>query len=817
MATKQWFLDLATDFRHGLRMLRKNPGFTTVAVLTLALGIGANTAIFSVVEGVLLRPLPYDHPESLVEVWNTFPGFDVLGLSAGDYADWHREARSFSAMGAYAEISQGYNLTGAGEPERVQASFATSDLFPLLGVRAVAGRTFVPEEDKPGSAAVVLLSHHYWQRRFGADAGIVGRSILLDGNKYTVIGVLPASYQLYRSMDLWLPLGRYPDDQTAHLHHAFVPIARLKPHVTVATARAEIETLNRQEAVAFPDTHQSWGTQVRILEDPSASKLRRTLLVLSGAVGLVLLIACANIANLLLARNAARQREMALRTALVANQWRLTRQLLTESILLALCGGGIGLLLAVAGIQALGALAPEGLSAVRETSIDGRVLAFTLGVCVAAGITCGLLPALHSRVRNLNHVLKQGGKGAGAFGSHQVHNALVVVEIALALMPLIGAGLLLRSFRMLLEVAPGFQTDRVLSMQITQAAIPPSEFAKLSNEQQLDLGKKQSLQFEQIGDRIRSLPGVKSAGGISTLPLATDLREASRFLPEGLVLPTAAARPVAQVRTVSLGYFETVQIPLLHGRSFTQDDWSLQNVVVNDSLARRFFANQDPVGRRLNFCWSAPTPCWYVIVGVVGNVHQLGLDEAPTDDVYFTGGWTPGLVVRTTADPAAITARVIQAVHQVDPTLPVTQVLTMDGLRSNSLSPRRFSATLIGALAGLALLLSAVGIYGVMSYTVGQRTQEIGIRMALGAQSGNMLALILGRGVRLALAGIAAGLLGALALTRYLASLLFAVQSRDPLTFAAVAAFLLLVALVACYIPARRAMKVDPMVALRYE
>jgi putative ABC transport system permease protein len=817
MMTGRWFGDLADDVRYGFRVLRKNSGFTAVAVLTFALAIGANSAIFSVVENVLLRPLPYDHPESLVEIWNTYPGFDVLGLSPGDYTDWRREAKSFSAIGGYGEIAQGFNLTGVGEPERVQASQASSDLFSLLGVRAVVGRTFLPEEDKTGSAAVILLSYHYWQGRFGGDPAIVGRSVSLDGRPYTIVGVLPTSYQISRSLDIWLPMSRYPDDFTAHIHHGIVPVARLKPGVSLAAARAEIETLNRQEAIAFPDTHQNWGTTLQPLQDPSVAKLRRTLLVLFGAVGLVLLIACANIANLLLARNAAREREIALRTALGANPWRIVRQLLTESTLLAVTGGALGLLLAAIGVKALGALAPPELSVVRDTTLDGHVLAFTLGVCVAAGIICGLLPALQSRLRDLNNLLKQGSKGSGAFASRRIHSALVVSEIALALVPLVGAGLLLRSFRQLLEVAPGFQTDRVLSMQITQAALPVEEFVKLSNEQQIELGKKQALQFEEIAARVRALPGVKSAGGISTLPLAKDMREASRFLVEGQPLVGGAARPVAQTRSISLDYLATVGIPLMHGRTFTQADWSLQNILINDTLARRFFANEDPIGRRLNFCTLDKTPCWFAIVGIVGNVHQFGLDGAPTYDAYFAGGWTPNLVVRTAADPAALTAAVTEEVHKIDPALPVTQVMTLEGLVSNSLSPRRFSAVLIGVLAGLALALSAVGIYGVMSYTVGQRTQEIGIRLALGAQPRNMLVLILGRGTRLALAGIATGVLGALALTRFLSSLLFGVQAQDPLTFAGVAVLLMAVALAACYIPARRAMKVDPMVALRYE
>jgi putative ABC transport system permease protein len=818
MGKAGWLNDLSDDVRFGFRTLRKTPGFTAIAVITLALGIGANTAIFSVIENVLLRPLPYTNPESLVEIWNTYPGFEDVSLSSGDYFDFHRDAKSFSAMGAYGEISQGFNLTGVGEPERIQATIASSDLFPMLGIRPAIGRTFLPEEDKAGGASVLLLSHRYWQRRFGADPTVLDREVALDGRKYRIIGVLPESFQVMRTIDLWLPLHDYQGALDDHIHHGFVPVARLKPGVTASQAAAEVETLNGRELVAYPDSHKSWGTRVTRMEDPAAAKFRTTLIVLFAAVGLVLLIACANIANLLLARNASREREMALRSALGAAPGRLVRQLLTESVLLALCGGAAGLMLAWIGIGALSVLAPAELSLVVNTRIDWHVMLFALGICLAAGVLCGLLPALRARARDLNGVLKQGSKCAGAPGSHRAHNTLVVSEIALALVPLVGAGLLLQSFRHLLDVAPGFQTEHVLSMQITQASISPTEAAKLTPEQSIALGKKQSLQFDEIAQRVMALPGVKSAGGISTLPLANDMREASRFLVEGQPPPSTGVRPVAQVRTASPEYFSTVGIPLQKGRLLTRDDWATQDkIVVNDTLARRFFGDQDPVGRRLNFCSLDPTPCWFSIVGVVGNVHQFGLEAAPTYDAYFTGGWTPRLVVRTTSDAASVAAAITEAVHHVDPTLPVTEVTTLDGLVSRSVSPRRFAAVLIGILAALALLLSAVGIYGVMSYTVGQRTQEIGVRMALGAQPRNMLALILGRGARLALIGIAAGVLGALALTRFLSSLLFGVAPKDPLTFGGVALLLFGVALAACYVPARRALHVDPMVALRYE
>ena len=817
MAKATWLSDLADDVRFGFRTLRKTPGFTAIAIITLALGIGANTAIFSVVQSVLLRTLPYSHPESLVEIWNTYPNFQPVGLSAGDYLDFHRAAKSFSAMGSYYQVPQGFNLTGIGEPERVQTSTASFDLFSTLGIRAVVGRTFLPEEDQVHGPAVVLLSHAFWQRRFGADPAAVGRDVSLDGQKYRIVGVLPQTFEIGRDIDLWRPLSHdgYIDD---HIHHGTVAVARLKPGVTIDQARAEMNLLLQQEAAAFPDSHASWGTMVRSLEDPSAAKMRTTLLVLFGAVGLVLLIACANIANLLLARNAARDREMALRTALGAAPGRLVRQLLTESVLLSLCGGGIGLLLAAAGIRALTVLAPPELAAVRETGIDLRVLGFTLVVCLTAGILCGLLPALRARLRDLNGVLKQGGKSLGAPGSHRVNNTLVVAEIALALIPLIGAGLLLQSFRRLLDVAPGFQIDHLLSVQLTQATLSPEEADKLTDQQQLDLGKKQALQFDQIVQRVNALPGVKSSAGISTLPLGSEIRQASRFLIEGQPLPSGTVRPVAQTRVVTPEYFATVGIPLMRGRYLTRDDWTLQDkIVINETIAHRFFAGQDPIGHRLNFCSLDPKPCWSSIVGVVGDVHQFGLDAGPTYDAYFAGGWPSHLLVRTASDPAAIAAAVTRVVHEVEPDLPVTEITTMDGLLSRSLSPRRFASVLIAVLAGLALVLSAVGIYGVMSYTVGQRTQEIGVRMAMGAQPRNMLALILGRGASLALIGIAAGTLGALALTRFLSSLLFGVAPKDPLTFVAIALLLFGVALAACYVPARRAMRVDPMVALRYE
>jgi putative ABC transport system permease protein len=809
---------LAQDIRYGIRTLAKNPGFTMAAVLTLALGIGANTAIFSVIENVLLRPLPYPQPERLVEIWNTYePQVPRAGLSPGDYADWQKQNQSFSEMAAYARISQGFNLTGEGEPQRVLAGYASSELFPMLGAKVVAGRSFLPEEDRAGSEPVVILSHRLWQSRFGGDPGVVGRAIALDNQRYRVVGVLPARFQLLRWADLWMPLGQYGDDLTEHVHHAFDAVARLKPGVSLAQARDEISRLDQQEAIRYPDTHKNFGVRVQPLQDPSAASLRNTLLVLFGAVGLVLLIACVNTANLLLVRNAAREREVAVRTALGASSGRLMRQLLAESTLLALLGGALGLLLAIGGLKVLLAFVPADLAALQDSRLNGTVLAFTVAICIATGLACGLLPAFRALKTNLAGVLKQGSKGTSAAGHHRTHNLLVISEIAMALIPLIGAGLLLRSFQQMLEVDPGFRMDHILTMEIEQPALSFAQINQLSQEEQIKLGEKQARQFEQIAAQIRALPGVTEVGGIDDLPLSNEFRQASRFVIEGQPLPAAGARPIVQFRTVSLSYFSTVGIPLRAGRLLTEGDSKLLNVIINETMAERFWPRGDALGKRVNLCSLDPKPCWYTIIGIAGNVHQFGLDGQPTFDLYLTGGWTPYLVVRTALDPLGIAAAVREVVQKVEPNLPVTHVMTMDGLLSDSVSPRRFSAVLIGIFAVLALLLAAVGIYGVMSYAVSQRTQEIGLRMALGAPAGSVRGMILGQMLWLTMLGVGIGLAGSFVVARFLASLLFGVGTYDPATFLGVAALLVAVALSASYIPARRAMRVDPLVALRYE
>jgi len=810
--------NLLQDIRYGLRALAKNPGFTAVATLTLALGIGANTAIFSVVESLLLRSLPYPQPEQLVEIWNTYPPqVPKAGLSPGDYADWRRQNASFSEMGTYYDIPQGFNLSGDGEPQRVQVSSADSGLFPMLGIRPAVGRVFFPEEDRHGSAPVVILGHRLWQSRYGGDPGVIGRSISLDNQHYTVVGVLPPGIPLVRSADLWMPLGQSNDDLSEHVHHGYLAIARLKSGVRLAQARDEVGRLHQQESIAYPAAHKNFGVLVEPLEDPSAARLRPTLQVLLGAVALVLLIACANIVNLLLVRNAAREREVAVRLALGASPWRLIRQLLTESTLLSLLGGALGLLFAIIGLKVLLAFAPTELTVLREASLNGRVLGFTVTLCLTTGLFTGFITALRMLKSNLTSTLKQGTKGSSSSGRHRTHNLLVISEIAMALIPLIGAGLLLRSFQHLLEVDPGFRSDHALAMEVQQPELSAAQYNKLSEDEQFAYVRKQSLLFEQLAAQIRALPGVKQVGGIGQLPLGTELRNASRFVIEGQPVLESGGRPITEFRTVSLDYFSTLGIPLRAGRFLNEDDLKQRNIVINETMARRFWPHGDALGKRINLCSLDPKPCWNTIIGIAGNVSQYGLDHAPTYDSYFVGGWTPYLIVRTASDPLSLAAAVTEAVHRFDPNLPVSQMMTMDNLIADSVSPRRFSSMLVAIFAGFALLLSTIGIYGVMSYTVSQRTQEIGLRMALGAQMVNVRGMILGQALKLTAIGVALGLAGAFAAGRFLASLVFGVGTHDTLIFLGAAMLLVAVALVASWTPAQRAMRVDPLVALRHD
>ncbi|HEV2422911.1 MAG TPA: ABC transporter permease [Candidatus Acidoferrales bacterium] len=807
------------DLWFAFRMLRKSPSFTMVAILTLALGIGANTAIFSVIENVLLRPLPYDRPQQLIEIWDTYavaPGIP-LGVSPGDFQDWRTQATTVSAMGGFSWLADGANFTDGESPQRVEIQYATSNFFPILGIKPLAGRFFLSAEDRPGSAPIVILSHHFWQSRFGSDPGVLGRTMTLDGLRYSIVGILPGNSGVLDSPDLWMPLGQYGADLTNHAYHEIEAIARLKPGVTIAQAQAEFEAFNRRSAISYPEPHKGFDVVVRPMQNPAAAQMRQSLLVLFAAVGLVLLIACANIVNLLLARYAAREKEIALRIAIGANSRRLMQQLLTESMLLAFAGGALGIALAAAGVQVLGLLAPANLVVVRTSRLDGAVLLFTLSACVLVGLVCGLLPALQVRKTNVNAALKAGSKGSRAFSGRKLHSFVVVSEIALALVPLVGAGLLLRSLHDLLNVSPGLRADHLLTMHIPMAAIPTDAYSKMTPAQRQAATQKQSLEFLQIVQQLDAIPGVKSAAGISLLPLGSGLRGTGRFVIEGRPIPDAGIRPVSWNRVITPSYFSTAGIPLLRGRALTQEDWTASNIVIDETMARHFWPNGDALGKRLNFCSLEPKPCWFSIVGIVGSVHQFGLDAAPTYASYFCGGWTDYLLIRTSSDPHLVASAATNDIHKIDPMLPVDRVSTMEEVLSGTISPRRFSAVLISIFAALALALAAIGIYGVMSYMVGKRAGEIGIRMALGAQQRNILQLVLSQGAKLMLIGVAIGAAAAVGLTRLLSSQLYGIRATDPPTFVGVAILLALVALLACYIPARRATKVDPLVALRYE
>jgi putative ABC transport system permease protein len=813
------FKSVIQDFRYAARTLRRNPVFSVVAIVTLALGIGANTTIFSVVQNVLLRTLPYREPGRLVEIWNEYyPQWPQLGLSPADFEEWRHEAKSVTDMAAYQFVPTDLNLTGDGESERVEATYATAELFTTLGVKPVLGRAFFPSEDQPGAPNIVLISHRLWETRFGGDRSVVGRTLILDGKGYTLAGVLPGKFRLAPWADIWFPSGLMDADELkTRVHHPFGVVARLAPNATIAQAQAEMATFARQEALTHPATNANWGVEVRQLKDPAAVKLRAALLVLFGAVGLVLLIACANLVNLLFARNADRQRQIALRIALGANRARLMAQLLTEAMLLALAGGGLGILLAETSLDGLMALAPAELAGSGPAELNGWVLGFTLGVSVLTGILCGVLPAFQSTRAELNTMLKGSGTGTGGAVTGRLRNAFVVAEIALSLILLAGAGLFLRGFGNLLRVDPGFRSENILTMRVSERAIPPDVINKMTAAQLQEMQEKGSRRFQQLTEQITPLPGVKSVGGIDILPISESQRATTRFVIEGQPDTETAPRPTAQIRTSDPGYFATMGIPLMQGRLLNESDWTNPNVVISESMARRFWPSGDATGHRINLCSMDPQPCWSPVVGVVGDVHQYGLNDGATFDVYGAGGWTESLVIRADRDPTALVASVRDKIRGFDSGLAVSRVATMDQLLSDSVAQQRFTTLLLGMFAALALLLAAVGIYGVVSYGVARRTQEIGIRMALGAQPGDVSRLIVRQGLRLALAGVAIGLAGALVLSRWIGSLLFEVKPADPVTFIAVTILLSGTALAACYIPGRRAMRVDPMVALRYE
>jgi predicted permease len=801
------------DLRYGLRSLIKHPMFTAVCVVTLALGIGANTAIFTVVNAVVLRPLPFQDAERLAMIWTTKDANQEQAFSFADYNDLKSQTKSFSAVGAASPLWS-FTLTGGPEPEPLQGMYISANMFELLGVTPERGRNFSTDEDRVGGTPVVIISHGLWERRFGSDQNIVGKSITLSGVNGTVIGVMPAEFQLLDpAAEVWVPLAQNQFASSARQVRLLSVVGRLADGLKPIAANTELSSIANQWAGQYPDSNSGVGMRVVPLHQQVTGKLRPALLLLFGAVALVLLIACANIINLLLVRSASRQKEIAVRAALGAGRVRLLRQLLTESITLSLLGGAAGVLLGSWGVQALLALNPIPLPRYNQIRLDLTVLLFTLAASVITGIVFGLAPAWQTLKFDLHTALKEGGRASIAdSGQRRLSSLLVIAETAMAVVLLIGAGLLLKSFAHLLDVKPGFVTENVLTMQI---GLPNAGYQQ----------PKQRAEFlKQLETNLSAAPEVASVGSVTRLPLLSALNNITTFLTiEGRQV-APGDRPEIDFRRATTGYFQTMGIPLLAGRLVTEQDITNNTgaVVINDAMARRFWPGEDPIGKRISTATSnGQQTQWQTIVGVVGSVRHLGLDVEPRPEIYYhtttNPPFGPVIVIRTTGDPQRLISIARAKVRELDRNVAISNVNTMDKLVAQSVAQRRFGMFLVGIFAALALVLAVVGIYGVVSYTVAQRTNEIGVRMALGASATDVLKLVLRNGMTLALIGVGVGLAGAFAVTRLMVAVLFDVKPTDVATFATVSVGLIFVALLACYVPARRAMKVDPLVALRYE
>jgi putative ABC transport system permease protein len=794
-----------------MRTLLKRPGFTAVAVLTLALGIGANTAIFSVVNAVLLRPLPFKDSGRLVIVFETTQTVPRDFVSVPNLEDYRAGTRSFEEFATF--VPQSVNMTGAGEPERVVGAFTTSSLFALLNVNVERGRALGAEDDAVGGGLVAVLGNEYWQRRFGGDPSVVGRPLTFNGEPFTVVGVMPAGFQFHGvAPDVMLPAHKWPNYQVARSSHSAWVFGRLKPGVSRETAQAELGAIAKRLEEAYPADNKGRGVEVIGLQEEQVEDIRPALLILLAAVGFILLIACANIANLLLARGASRRKEVALRSALGASRVRLLRQLLTETLLLALLGGAAGLVFAQWGVDALLSLNSANIPLQGgfrvDAALDSRVLLFSLGLSVLTGLVFGIVPALQLSKADLNSDLKEGGKTEGSGGSRsRLRGAFVVSQVALSLVLLVGAGLLLNSFYRLLRAEPGFDPRNLLTMEYR---LPKNRYPK---------GGQQWAFHKEVVERVSRVPGVESAAVVRGLPFSGNGGSLTYLVPDRPA-PPAGQEPKALENAIDPNYLHTVGLPLLSGRNFTlQDGPDAQPVVlVNRTMAEKLWPGEDPLGKRLEFPEAKMSA---TVVGVVGDAKQYDIGETQRPQVYTAYAQNPHifgtLVLRANVEPLSLSKQVREAVWSVDPDQPVWKVRTVEYLLGVNVSDRRFLLYLMACFAGLALLLTALGIYGVVSYTVAQRTHEIGIRVALGAQGRDVLRLVLRHGMGLALLGVGLGLAAAYGVMRYLASLLYGVSATDPPTYAAVALLLAGVALVACLVPALRATRVDPMVALRHE
>jgi putative ABC transport system permease protein len=810
-----WLEQLLEDIRFGLRLLRKNPGFTAVAILTLALGIGANAAVFSVVYAVLLRPLPYKAPSGLIVLHETTPRVGDVSVSYQNFFDWRAASHTFVQMAAVQSV--GFNLAGITQPETINGDAVSPNFLSMMGIRPFLGRDFDASEEKAGSAPVLLLSYSLWQSHLGGDPNVVGKTITLDGRSFTIVGVLPPNYRSLDMTDVMLPIGVWATNNGDAIKERgdrgdMVVIGRLGPGVALGQARAEMEGIAARLAKEYPGSNDQFSVTLQPIRQAFVGDMKTAILVLFGAVLFVLLIACANVANLFLVRGASRTKEIALRIAFGASRGRIIRQMLTESLILACFGGVVGVALALGGIRGMAQLISTDMLSGATVNLNGPVLLFVGGVVVLAAFIFGLAPALHSTKPDVQSELKEGGRtSSGGVAQNRLRGALAVAEISLALILLIGAGLMMKSLYRLLQVDPGFRPARVLTMGMDLRAQQYSQDSAVLNF------------WQRLIDRVSALPGVQSAAVGSAIPL-TNSHGRSDITIEGMALPTPGNYPHPDVHVVSPEYVATLGIPLLRGRTFTDQDNEKAPLagMINAMVAHRFFSNEDPIGKRFMFGHpSSDPPKWYTIVGVVSDTRLYGLANPARLEVYLPFRQNPrnsmALVVKSGANPASLTSAVREVVQSIDKDQPVFAISTMEELVRNSVATRRMTLVLLGLFSGLALILGAIGIYGVISYSVAQRTHEIGIRMALGAPRGDVFRLVVGEGLKLAGVGIAIGIAAAFGLARLMSSLLFGISATDLETFAGVAVLLALVALLACYVPARRAMRVDPTVALRYE